>query len=423
MKIKKYTNIFILLVCVLVCSKNLLSDESRLVGQVLFALGSVYSINPAAEKKVLQRGVWVYEGDTIITGARGKIGLRMVDGAIEKIGNNSVFSIIKYQYDQHNPQNSIIKMELKKGKLFSKTGKGGEAAKNNYRLNTPIAAIGIRGTEYTVFTDNKITKVNVLSGGVIMSSFGISCRKEGFAVCTGDNVMVLMAEQRQKMLLLKLGQKRPILVPSTSNNIEGEQQNNLSPTPANSSKNDQEQGNTVDSQSRENIDSTHTSSVTWGRWKPDSDATSSIEEQLANGYELISQSGDFAIIRRENEVLNLPNTGLYHFTPKSYGAVVRNSENNTYQNAEVIDPSLIVDFTEKAFSTSFTLRSEDLVSNVEANGSLDETGVFTDDGSNPETKIKGAVAGEQANEAAYSFFHQINDSYTAAGAIEWSTKR
>lgn len=379
------------------------------VGQVVFSFGEASVVRGSGVKRSLQRKTLIYEGDTITTSDRGKIGLKMVDGAIEKISANSQLFITKYRYDPNKPEDSIIKMELTKGTLFSKTGKGGKASKDKYRLNTPIAAIGIRGTEYTVYTNQRNTRVSVHSGGVVMSSFNSGCSKSGFASCTGKDVMVLMAEQKEKILLLKLGQQRPVLVSSDS-----VQDNNTNNPPKSSDK----EGEKIQSDKAEKKT---LPKVTWGRWGEGMANGVSLEEQLANGYELVSKSGDFAIIRRENEALVIPDEGIYHFTPKNYGVIVRNSANDTYKNAVVEDPSLSIDFSQKMFKTGFTLLSDDLKSTVNARGALDNTGVFVDDGSYADTNIKGAVAGENIGEAAYTFFHKIDVDNSAAGAINWSS--
>ena len=48
--------------------------------------------------------------------------------------------------------------------MRSVTGQWGEASRDRFRLNTPIAAIGVKGTDFVVKVENGKTFASVLSG-------------------------------------------------------------------------------------------------------------------------------------------------------------------------------------------------------------------------------------------------------------------
>lgn len=198
-------------------SPSLSPVENENVGKIVFVLGVASIVDAQGNKEPATRGAAINVGSQVITGDRSRVGIRMVDGAREEVFANSEFAVEAYHYNPLNPQASEVKFSLKTGGLLSETGKAGHAAKDKYRLNTPLAAIGIRGTEYIVQVGQDFTQVQVLSGGVVMSGFDGQCRAEGIGPCQGGNATVLMAEQRDKVMVLKKGQQRPELVPAVSN--------------------------------------------------------------------------------------------------------------------------------------------------------------------------------------------------------------
>lgn len=44
--------------------------------------------------------------------------------------------------------------------------------RKHYRMNTPVAALGGRGTDFSVLTDANVTLAVVRGGGIVMTPFG-----------------------------------------------------------------------------------------------------------------------------------------------------------------------------------------------------------------------------------------------------------
>jgi len=425
------------------------------VGKVVFILGKVQLLTQNAEgetrQQPVQRGSDVYIGSSIVTLDRAQVGIRMIDGATLQIRANSHFSIQQYEYDAQAPENSAVKFFLQKGELNSKTGAAGKAAKHKYRLNTPIAAIGIRGTEFTVTTDSQHTRVDVLSGGVVVSAFNQSCALSGTGPCSGQNAVALFANHRNRSLILQRNALRPRIVspvlkapvqntpssssvsdptsqntaeqpssvnasePSSSSPTTSEKSNPAPPTSANSSTN-----STTDTPplAKDAAVTNETEpSVKWGRWNPDF-----ANNKLAEGYELVAKNADYAIIRRANDNFVLPETGVYKFTPTRYEAYMRDASKDEYTPVDIQNAHLSIDFVARDFNTEFDLLAHDLNTHVSATGSLSEAGLFaTVNDANSSTYINGAVGGENAKQASYTFYHQIDATRNVAGAIDWSS--
>ena len=123
------------------------------VGRVDFAYGDVVGVSDGGEQRRLRRGAEINEGDTIITN-RGRAQLRFSDGARTSLLPNSEFRVDRYEYEEEQEEESTGFFSLLKGGLRTITGVIGRLRKEAYRVTTPSATIGIRGTEYLVVLGN-----------------------------------------------------------------------------------------------------------------------------------------------------------------------------------------------------------------------------------------------------------------------------
>ncbi len=147
-------------------------------GKVLFSLGGVHIKNSDSKQiKRLYRGDDINEGDTIITSENGQAQLRMADGGLIAIRPNSRFRIDIFTFNE-NIENDRTFFNLLKGSFRSVTGSIGEANKKSYKVATPIATIGIRGTDYSARlcdedcnNDNGLY-IGVMAGGVVVANEG-----------------------------------------------------------------------------------------------------------------------------------------------------------------------------------------------------------------------------------------------------------
>ncbi len=85
----------------------------------------------------------------------------------------------------------------------ARPGQAVPQARQNFRFNTPVAAIGVRGTDFTVFTDQQSSRVTFVSGGVIVSGFVGACGPAGAGPCEGGNSRELFAAQVGQLLLVR----------------------------------------------------------------------------------------------------------------------------------------------------------------------------------------------------------------------------
>jgi len=176
-------------------------------GKIIFVAGAAQVASNAA---VLNAPVG--EGELLKTGADGYIYIKTIDNGLFILRPNTQARIASYHVDNANPANTRIKLELIRGVARSQSGQAVKLARQNFRFNTPVAAIGVRGTDFTVFTDNETSRVTVLSGGITMSGFAGGCRPEGTGPCEGNAARELSAAQKGQLLQLQRGQVAPQLL-------------------------------------------------------------------------------------------------------------------------------------------------------------------------------------------------------------------
>lgn len=121
-----------------------------------FAVGEVVAVQADGVRRPLARGAEVGAGDTVDTGA-GRAQLRFTDGAMVSLQPRTQFRIDAYEFKGQPDGGEKGFFSLLKGAMRTITGAIGKADRKAYRLDTAVATIGIRGTEYAVAYGNSIT--------------------------------------------------------------------------------------------------------------------------------------------------------------------------------------------------------------------------------------------------------------------------
>lgn len=114
-------------------------------GQVEFVSGQV-AVEGAAPAHALVAGDGVAVGDTLRTGPDGEAHLTMEDGAYVAVRPNTVFRIDAYK--SRGEADDVASFSLLRGAIRSVTGWIGKLHPSGYRIDTPMATIGIRGTDH-----------------------------------------------------------------------------------------------------------------------------------------------------------------------------------------------------------------------------------------------------------------------------------
>lgn len=138
-------------------------------GRVNFVTGDVKATSTDGSVRSLARGDVINSGDKISTGS-GRLQLRFTDGGFVSLQPNTVFGVDQYLYANKPPEETSLFFSLLQGGMRTITGAIGKVNKQSYKVRTPVATIGIRGTEYLARVDPKRVLVSVGSGFVYVAN-------------------------------------------------------------------------------------------------------------------------------------------------------------------------------------------------------------------------------------------------------------
>ena len=96
----------------------------------------------------LSKGQPIESGDSIVTGGAGQAQLRFSDGGLVSLAPNSQFNISNYA-DTNDPGQDSFAVNLLRGGMRAITGLIGKRNRENYKVTTNTATIGIRGSAFS----------------------------------------------------------------------------------------------------------------------------------------------------------------------------------------------------------------------------------------------------------------------------------
>ncbi|MDD5214756.1 MAG: FecR domain-containing protein [Methylococcales bacterium] len=121
------------------------------VAKVVDIKGDVYAQNRAnknAQERKLTMGSGLNPQDFLTSQAESHLVMVFRDGEKVTLHPNSEFDIVKYDFEQPGKKDQIL-FKLAAGGMRALTGSIGKKDKSAYALDTPVATIGIRGTDGT----------------------------------------------------------------------------------------------------------------------------------------------------------------------------------------------------------------------------------------------------------------------------------
>lgn len=421
------------------------ADEA---GRIVFVTGEVF-----ADSRRAALNDAVQEGQELSTGKDGYVYLKTVDDGLLILRPASRARIVAYHVDRKVPSNTHVKLELLSGVARSVSGTAVKQARQNFRFNTPVAAIGVRGTDFTVSTDQETSNVTVLSGAIIVSGFGGACLPTGGGPCEHTSSRELAAGQAGQMLRVKRGESSPQLLNS----------NNSAPDATSPPRSDEPSGKTGSggqALSEPSLDAqksalviqqvrgvtkndlppvtvtppevivsppvevaTPSSQLVWGRWAAVADQAPTVDATalLAAGGKRVAYNSYYTIIRTKGADWEIPQQGSIGFVLRDSEAFVMNSATQLATAATLQNGQLQVDFDKRTFNTGFDLLSGAETFKLQATGYVGANGDLS--GNSQFVKPTNmAVSGSLGanNNAAYIFSSRLDDKRTANGVTYWT---
>ena len=127
--------------------------SAELFGRVDSIVGSADITDQSGTATPVIADEQIYEGQTINSGPDGEVQIVTEDGGMLAIRPNTTFRVDEYKAD--GDASDKIFMSLLKGAVRSITGWIGKHNSSAYRISTPNATIGVRGTDHeTVVIDS-----------------------------------------------------------------------------------------------------------------------------------------------------------------------------------------------------------------------------------------------------------------------------
>lgn len=114
-------------------------------GTVILAKGVVTATGADKSSRVLAKGVSIEEGDLINTAQKSFAVIRMLDNTKLTLKPGTTIAIGKFSLEDGKEEACI---NLVKGGLRTVTGLIGKRKPDSFKVDTPIASIGIRGTDF-----------------------------------------------------------------------------------------------------------------------------------------------------------------------------------------------------------------------------------------------------------------------------------
>lgn len=140
------------------------AQAAEVAARVQFVFGQVGATDAGGESRLLRRGDEVHTGDTLHSAAASAAQLVFRDNSRMAVRANTTVRIESYHYDADDRAGSNSLIALLKGAVRSITGLIGKHNRRNVALVTPVATIGIRGTDYEVVHVNGSTADRDLRG-------------------------------------------------------------------------------------------------------------------------------------------------------------------------------------------------------------------------------------------------------------------
>lgn len=154
-----------LVTLLLVISAIAPARAQQAVARVTLLAGAVQRIDTHEQAHLLDTGSAVFEGDRIQAGQGALVHLRFMDGAHVGLRENSELKIAAYRTAP-----AAIDLQLVKGAVRQITGSIAKQQPQSFRLNTPIAAIGVRGTDFIAGYSADNTFALLLEGAITVGS-------------------------------------------------------------------------------------------------------------------------------------------------------------------------------------------------------------------------------------------------------------
>lgn len=190
------------------------------VARMTFASGSVSIVSTAGATRAGGKDNVVDQGETVNTGVNGWVQLRFTDGSLMSLQPNTSLKVDEYNYNGREDGSEKGFFSLVRGAMRTVTGAIGRSQRATYRVETPNATVGIRGTEYLAALRDDGLRVSVTDGVIaIVNDTG------EFLVRAGQTGFVRTKGARPELVFQKPATEQPAVATLFQQFLAGERRN------------------------------------------------------------------------------------------------------------------------------------------------------------------------------------------------------
>lgn len=160
----------LLIASLLLITSAWLNAAQQSVGKVILSFGQNIAESPVGEQRALKRQGEIFADDLLKTSDKGRLQIRFTDGSRLSLKPNTVFKIEQYEFQDASPEDGKAIYKLLKGGMRTISGKIGKVDREDYKLDTVVATIGIRGTDFTIDKTGDRVTGSVNSGRINVSA-------------------------------------------------------------------------------------------------------------------------------------------------------------------------------------------------------------------------------------------------------------
>jgi hypothetical protein len=438
---------------------------SAAIGRITLTLGKADIFRADGQRRSARAGGSIWVGDRVETAAGGHVHIRFVDEALVSVRPNSRLVVEDYHYNPAQVHQSLVRFRLDQGVARAISGAAAEGARERFRLNTPLVAIGVRGTDFVVRADAQQAQAQVNQGAIVMAPLTApECQAQATGPCGGSAAQWLSAADMPGMLMQYrnyfaqpqlLAQDMPPRDADVQLASHTRSAHSLSPSPvsatttvtasaqASLTPGSQQEVQTVlaqDTVQQLNVALARPTpphptvtppptvppapaALAWGRWAHAGQGDTHQHDisqlrELASQGRSVTVGNNFYALYRQSDTPSVLGPALGRFDMALQGAQAQFYPGGAApaQAAQVLGGQLTLDFGAQNFATQLQLSSQATgAQTLQAAGSLNHEGIFIQ--RQPGLNVGGAVALD--GKTAGYFFEQAFGTGNLSGITLW----
>lgn len=371
------------------------------VGEVTLMIGAVEYHDASGTRTALKKNQAISANTQITTGPEALVTVRFWDGGSLSVRPGSKVWIKSYSPSTH-PRDSEIRFVVETGSARFVSGTQAQQQKDRFRVNTPVAAIGIRGTDFVVTTTDSLSRVMVSKGAIAAAPFDAMCLAAAAGPCNTAKTVELNASLVDSYLEIQPNQTPQILrFKNNHKELFGSGDSGLA------------QGRMVAGKSLElplaqALAVTSGENFLWGR--------STTAALMPEGYETLGSFKDYVILRKTPTEFDSTSKSFVSLRLKDVDANVILSDGRL-EKAQVSGAQLRINLADQSYITKFNWAGGGEKERFFSQGQLTQDGRFSPRQDLSNMNLYGAITAD-TQEAAYLFSRKVG-GVDAVGVLGW----